>query len=104
MMEKPVKSMGDSKKQGLGVEFTSRLKLEFYGSKVTFDAGLLAYRELDYALNLTSMANDIFTVQRTGSNTQHSMAALFRQSIFSCLAGYLGRKFIDYPSNSHPAL
>jgi hypothetical protein len=34
------------------------------------------------------MARDIFTDQRTGKNTQHSMVALVRQSIFSRLAGY----------------
>jgi len=79
---------GAGKKHALRVTFDSRLKLEFHGSKVTSDAGLLAYRELDAALGLTDLSEDRLKDWRTGNNTRHSMVALMRQSIFSRLAGY----------------
>src|ERR1017187_4844626 len=78
---------GTAKKQALRVTFDSRLKLEFHGSKVTSDAGLLAYRELDEALGLTDLGENMLSDWRTGKNMQHSMVALMRQSIFSRLAG-----------------
>ena len=79
---------GAGKKQALRVAFDSRLKLEFHGSKVTSDAGLLAYREPDEALGLTELGDDLLNDWRTGKNTQPSMVTRRRQSIFSRLAGY----------------
>ena len=80
--------MGESRREALRVEFDGTVKLEFLGSKVTTDAGLLAYRELDEALALTSMAGQMLEDWRTGQNTRHTMTALLRQSVFSRLAGY----------------
>jgi hypothetical protein len=76
--------MGADKKQALRVTFDNRLKLEFHGSKVTSDAGLLAYRELDAALGLTGLGDELLSDWRTGKNTQHSMVALMRQSLLKC--------------------
>ena len=80
--------MGESKKDALRVNFDNKLKLEFHGVKVTSDAGLLAYREIDDAFGLTEMTANELTDNRIGKNTQHSLAALLRQSAYSRLAGY----------------
>ena len=52
--------MGESKRDGLRVDFDYRLKLEFHGSQITSDGGLLTYWDLDDALGLTKVAGTIF--------------------------------------------
>ena len=73
---------------GLRPHFDRRLKLEFHGSRVTSDAGLLAYRELDDALGLTALAGGVLADSRTGRNGWHGIVSLLRQSVYGRLAGY----------------
>lgn len=76
---------GEEETGDLRVDFDRRLRLEFHGSRITSDAGLLAFRELDDALG---MAGDALADSRTGRNSRHSQMAQFRQSVFGRLAGY----------------
>ena len=81
-------TMGESKAAVLRLDFDRRLKLEFHGSKVTSDAGLLPYRELDDAVGLTKIAGDALTDTRRGKNGRHGLVGQFRQSVFGRLGGY----------------
>ena len=80
--------MGEANLAPLRVDFDRRLMLEFHGSRVTSDAGLLAYRELDEALGLTALAGDVLADSRSGKNGWHGLVGLLRQSVFGRLAGY----------------
>ena len=64
---------GESDPGELRVDFDHRLKLEFPGSSVTSDAGLLVFRELDEALGLTTLAGDALADSRTRRNGRHSL-------------------------------
>jgi len=80
--------MGEAKKGPLRVQFDWKIKLEFHGASVSSDGGLFIYRELDEALGLTGFAETMLWELRIGKNTQHTLKALLRQSVYSRLAGY----------------
>src|SRR6202521_3095694 len=79
---------GESKGEVLRLDFDRRLMLQFHGSVVTSDAGLLASRELDDALGLTAVAGETVADARTGKNGRHALVGMLRQSVFGRLAGY----------------
>ena len=80
--------MGDGENASLRLQFNPKVRLEFHGSNITSEAGLLAFREFDDALGLTDIAEDYLQESRTGRNIRHHLVPLLRQSIFSRLAGY----------------
>ena len=73
--------MGESKDGVLRLDFDRRLMLQFCGSVVTSDAGLLAYRELDDAIGLSAVAGETLADTRTGKNGRHALVGLLRQSV-----------------------
>ncbi len=79
---------GEPKSEALRLNFDRRLLLQFRGSVITSDGGLLAYRELDDVLGLTVTGGDRLAEARTGKNRQHLLVGLLRQSVFGRLAGY----------------
>jgi Transposase DDE domain group 1 len=79
---------GEADRGALRLDFDRRLMLQFRGSAITSDGGLLAYRELDDALSLTDTGADALADARTGKNGRHLLVGLLRQSVFGRLAGY----------------
>ena len=80
--------MADPTGEALRLDFDRRLLLQFRGSSITSDAGLLAYRELEDTFGLTDTGAERLADARTGKNGRHRLAGLLRQSVFGRLAGY----------------
>ena len=80
--------VGESQNQPFQLSFNRFLRVDFQGSRVTSDGGLLVVRELDERLGLTGLIQNHLVDSRTGRNTQFPLADLFRQSAYSRLAGY----------------
>src|SRR5438477_7925969 len=79
---------GEAKSAALRLDFDRRLMIQFRGSAITSDGGLLAYRELDDGLALTASGGERLAEARTGKNRRHFLVGLLRQSVFGRLAGY----------------
>jgi hypothetical protein len=64
------------------------LRVDFQGSRLTSDSGLLLVRELDERLGLSALIAENIMDGRRGKNTQPPLPDLLRRSIYSRLAGY----------------
>ena len=65
---------GEADRGALRLDFDRRLLLQFRGSTITSDAGLLTYRELDDTLGLTDTSAYTLADARTGKNGRHRLA------------------------------
>ncbi|MGQ0548142.1 MAG: IS1380 family transposase [Armatimonadota bacterium] len=79
--------MGETPDQPFRLSFNPALKVEFQGSRVTSDGGLILVRELEERLGFSDLIAQHLTDPR-GTNTQLPLADLVRQSVYSRLAGY----------------
>jgi len=80
--------MGDKQNQPFQLSFNGFLKIDFQGSRVTSDGGLILVRELDERLGFGDLIALHLTDPRRGKNTQLPLADLLRQSVYSRIAGY----------------
>ena len=80
--------MGEIQNQPFQLSFNTSLKVDFQGSRVTSDGGLILVRELDERLGFGELIEQHLTDSRRGKNTQFAFADLLRQSVYSRLAGY----------------
>ena len=79
--------MGEPQTQPFQLSFSASLKVDFQGSRVTSDGGLILVRELDERLGFRELIEQHLTDSR-GKNIQLPLADLLRQSVYSRLAGY----------------
>ncbi len=80
--------MGEKRNKPFQLSFNGVLKVDFQGSRVTSDGGLILVRELDERLGLGELIAQYLSDPRSGRNTQLPLADLLRQSVYSRLAGY----------------
>jgi hypothetical protein len=80
--------MGEKENGPFQLSSNASLKVDFQGSRVTSDGGLILVRELDERLGLGDLIAHHLTDSRRGKNTQFPLADLFRQSVYSRMAGY----------------
>ena len=80
--------MGEKQNQPFQLSFNASLKVDFQGSRITSDGGLILVRELDERLGFGELIAQHLTDSRRGKNTQLPLADLLRQSVYSRIAGY----------------
>jgi len=79
--------VGETQNRPFELSFNSSLEVDFQGSRVTSDGGLVLVRELDERLGFGELIARHLADPR-GKNSQLPLADLLRQSVYSRQAGY----------------
>jgi hypothetical protein len=74
--------------QSFQLSFNGSLKIDFPGSRVASEGGLIVVRELDKRLGFGELVQKHLTDSRRAKNSPSPLADLFRQSVGSRLGGY----------------
>ena len=75
--------MGEKENKPFQLSFNGLLKVDFQGSRVTSDGGLILVRELDERLGLGKLIEEHLSDSRQGLNKKFPFADLLRQSVYS---------------------
>jgi hypothetical protein len=78
----------------LQLSFNGFLKIDFQGSRVTSDGGLVPVRELDERLGFGDLIAQQPTDSRRGKNTQLAPTDVLHQSVYSRIAGHASGEFV----------
>jgi len=80
--------MGEKENQPFQLCFNASLRVDFQGSRVTSDGGLILVREWDERLGFGDLIREHLTDPGRGKDPQLPLADLLRQSVYGRLAGY----------------
>jgi hypothetical protein len=73
--------MGEKQNQPFQLSFNASLKVDFQGSRVTSDGGLILVRELDERLGLEKLIEEQLSDSRQGLTEGHLHRRLFGQML-----------------------
>jgi Transposase DDE domain group 1 len=80
--------VGEKQNQSLQVSFNACLKVDFQGSRVISDGGLILTRKLDERLGLEKLIEEQLSDLRQGLIKQFTLTDLLWQSVYCCLKYY----------------
>ena len=82
--------MGEKRTKPFQLSFNGSVKVDFQGSHVTSDGGLILVRELDERLGLGKLIGEHLSDSRQGTNKQFTLADLFAAVGLQPLGGLRG--------------